>query len=102
MVSVSEFEDVLAEFKKGLSADERADFEFTTITDVYNEIARIQKLQEKRGMLRNLRRIEPFITGMVRYSQVIEVFVSAKPNILAFIWVSVIQYILSVRKFCTN
>jgi len=37
--------------------------------------------------LRNLRRIEPFITGISQYAKVIEVFVQVKPEILGLIWV---------------
>jgi hypothetical protein len=82
----TEFDHALENFTRNLSQKEQADFRFTTISDVYREIDRIQKDQESKGLLRNLRRLQPFIDGIQRYSSVIEQFVNVKPNILVFIW----------------
>jgi hypothetical protein len=82
----TEFDHALENFTRNLSQKEQADFRFTTISDVYREIDRIQKDQESKGLLRNLRRLQPFIDGLQRYSSIIEQFVNVKPNILAFIW----------------
>lgn len=82
----TEFDHALENFTRNLSQKEKVDFRFTTISDVYREIDRIQKDQESKGLLRNLRRLQPFIDGLQRYSSIIEQFVNVKPNILAFIW----------------
>jgi hypothetical protein len=82
----TEFDHALENFTRNLSQKEKADFRFTTISDVYREIDRIQKDQESKGLLQNLRRLQPFIDGLQRYSSIIEQFVNVKPNILAFIW----------------
>ena len=48
---------------------------------------KIQREQGARRSLQNIARIEPFINGLKKYSAVIEVFVQAKPELMAFIWV---------------
>jgi len=82
----SEFDHALQNFTRNLSPQEKEDFRFARISDVYGEIDRIQKIQEARGLLRNLRRIQPFVEGLNRYSKIIEQFVNVKPAVLSFIW----------------
>jgi hypothetical protein len=82
----SQFDHALENFTRNLSTQEKSDFRFTTISDVYREINRIQNIQASKGLLRNLRRIQPFIDGLNRYSKIIEQFVNVKPSVLAFIW----------------
>lgn len=82
------FETALADFVGSLSTAEKENFAFSNVSEVYQEIDKIQKSQESRGLLRNLRRVHSFVGGLNRYSQIIEQFVSAKPTLLAFIWVS--------------
>lgn len=81
------FDTALSSFKNGLTEKEKLDFSQTSIDDVYTETKRIQERQSQQGLLRNLRRIQPYINGLVQYSKVIEVFVQVKPEIMAFIWV---------------
>lgn len=88
MASASMFETALANFVGSLSTVEKEKFAFSSLSEVYQEIDKLQKSQESRGLLRNLRRVHSFIDGISRYSQIIEQFVSVKPSILAFIWVS--------------
>lgn len=88
MASISMFETALATFVGSLSTAEKERFAFSSVSEVYHEIDKIQKSQESRGSLRNLRRVQSFVDGINRYSQVIEQFVSIKPSLLAFLWVS--------------
>lgn len=81
------FETALATFVGSLSVAEKEKFAFSSISEVYQEIDNLQKSQEQRGLLRNLRRVHSFVDGINRYSQIIEQFVSVKPSLLAFIWV---------------
>ena len=83
----SAFDEALLRFKQDLPDHERRDFAIASVEDVYDEIRKIQEWQGKQGLLRNLRRIEPYINGLTQFSKVIEVFVQAKPEIMAFIWV---------------
>lgn len=92
-----QFEEALEAFKQALSQSEKADFQFTTVTDVYREIGRIQKEQERKHLQRGLKRITPFVDGLVRYSAVIEQFVTISPGILAPIW-GPLKFILQVSK----
>ena len=62
---------------------------FETIDDVYNEAERIQQEQAKKGALRGLKKIQPYLSHLQEYSGVIETFVQAKPSILALIWVCI-------------
>jgi hypothetical protein len=100
----TEFDHALENFTRNLSQKEKADFRFTTISDVYKEIDRIQKDQESKGLLQNLRRLQPLIDGLQRYSSVIEQFVNVKPNILAFIWgpIKLFLQISSTHVKCFN
>lgn len=85
---MSNFEEILVSFKKRLSAEHVELFQLATFDDLKDAITRIQKEQAARKSLRNLNKIKPFMNGLSQYAQVIEVFVQAKPEILAFIWVS--------------
>jgi hypothetical protein len=82
------FYSALCSFKQKLTQNQRDSFQHTTAEDVISELNAIQAEQEKRGSLRNLRRIEPFIQGINQFSEVLGIFVQAKPEILAFIWVN--------------
>ncbi|KAH7324015.1 ankyrin repeat-containing domain protein [Rhexocercosporidium sp. MPI-PUGE-AT-0058] len=80
------FEKILANFKKRLSPEDIELFQFTTLDDLKASIKRIQTEQAARKGLRNLNKIKPFLNGVKQYAGVLEVFVQAKPEILAFIW----------------
>lgn len=81
------FDEALDRSKKDLPDKEKADFAVASMQDVYNEAEKIQKKQSDKRSLRNMRRIEPYLKGLAQFSAVIEVFVQAKPEIMAFIWV---------------
>ena len=82
------FSRSLEAFKAQLPARDIESFEFTTFEDLKNAIAKIQGEQARRRGYRNLNKIRPFLNFVQQYARVIEQFVSAKPDILAFIWVS--------------
>ena len=81
------FTVALERFRNNLTATEISKFNLTTIDDVWAEVTKIQREQGARRSLQNMARIEPFINGLRSYSAVVEVFVQAKPEIMAFIWV---------------
>src|SRR5215471_8655298 len=58
----------------------------TCIEDVYDAVDKLQEEQGKRGRLRHLRKIEPYLERLRQYSDVINTFVQAKSDILALIW----------------
>ena len=82
------FETSIHEFKKKLK-DEKLYIEIlrtTTIDHVYDATDKLQDEQAKKGHLRHLSRIEPFLERLRSYTNTIETFVQAKPEILALIW----------------
>lgn len=81
------FSRVLSAFRRRLSPQDITDFQFTTLEDLKEEITRIQEIQAQRRSIRNLNKVRPFLNGIEQYSKIIEVFVNAKPDIMAFIWV---------------
>jgi hypothetical protein len=84
----STFEKILASFQTRLSQADVELFRITTFDDLKVAVATIQKEQAARKGLRNLNKIKPFLTCLNQYTQVLEVFVQVKPEILGFIWVS--------------
>ncbi|KAF2191077.1 hypothetical protein K469DRAFT_746515 [Zopfia rhizophila CBS 207.26] len=82
------FENAIRDFKASLKDDAlyKEILKTTTIDEVYDATDKLQNEQRKKGHLRHLSKIEPFLEGLRGYASVIEVFVQAKPNILALIW----------------
>ena len=58
-----------------------------TIEDVWEIAKRIQKNQGKRRELGNMNKIRPYLDGLKRYEDVINVFISSNPVHAALIWV---------------
>jgi hypothetical protein len=57
-----------------------------SVDQVYHLTDELQEEQARTGRLRHLSKIEPFLEGLKSYASVIEVFVQAKPDVLALIW----------------
>lgn len=87
MTDQSAFTRSLEAFKARLSDRDVQKFELTTYEDLRVAIDAIQTEQSQRRGLRNLNRIRPFLNFLQQYSRVIEQFVNAKAELLAFIWV---------------
>ncbi|KAI9855169.1 MAG: hypothetical protein M1813_000528 [Trichoglossum hirsutum] len=73
------FEDAFQRLELSLSRDDSREFRSTTLQDVKDAAAAIEKEQVRRKCLRNMRRIEPFVRRMEEYSRVIEVFCQGYP-----------------------
>ncbi len=86
--SDSAFSRSLEGFRRRLSAEDLENFELTTFESLELAIKDIQRDQAQRRVLRNLNKIKPFLRFLQDYARVIEQLVSAKPDFLAFIWVS--------------
>ena len=83
----SDIEILLSHFTTRLTQYEQDKIENASLPDLHEAIAKIQEKQRETKSYRNLRRIEPFITGMEEYLKVFEIFTSASP-IVAYVWVS--------------
>ncbi|KAI9664051.1 MAG: hypothetical protein M1821_007542 [Bathelium mastoideum] len=82
------FESVIRDFRSKLGNDAiyREILKSTTIDEVYNATDKLQVEQAKKGHLRHLSKIQPYLEGLRGYADVIEVFMQAKPDVLALIW----------------
>lgn len=89
----AEFRQVVDAFKAkaALTPEELQSFQFSTLSDVSVTMQAIQEKQAKRGKLRHLRRIEPFLKTMLEFGKVVEVFLNVS-DILAFVWVCFSSY----------
>ncbi|KAF8538870.1 hypothetical protein BDD12DRAFT_926090 [Trichophaea hybrida] len=95
--NIAPFQDAMNKAWDGLTEKEKAKFlMLRTIGDVYAETDRIQHEQGKKGLLRNLKQIDPYLLWLKQYSGVIEVFVQVNPQILALIWVGPIKILLQI------
>jgi len=83
---------VLSRFKDNLSEKDKADFEFTSLGDVYKVIDGIQKQQEKNKTLRYLNRLRPFLDAMGQFGKVLDTFANSSQYV-AFILVCCHQFI---------
>ncbi|KAH7359598.1 NACHT domain protein [Pyrenochaeta sp. MPI-SDFR-AT-0127] len=82
------FENIVQEFRTNLKNDELYNelLKTTSIDDVYDATDKLQHEQSKNGQLRHLSKIEPYLEGLRGYASIVEVFMQAKPEILALIW----------------
>ena len=88
------FSRSLEAFRRRLSTEDIEKLELTTFEDLQLAIKQIQSDQAQRRTLRNLNKIKPLLHFLQDYARVIELFVSVKPDFLAFIWVSTTTRIL--------
>ena len=82
------FESVIRRFKLDLGNDELYGelLKTKSIDEVYNITDQLQAEQAKNEHLRHLSKIQPFLEGLSSYASVIEVFMQAKPDVIALIW----------------
>jgi hypothetical protein len=82
------FEDAVSAFKKDIN--DRAMLaeilQTTTIDEVWKALDNVQRQQGSLGHLRHLGRFSSFIDRIEDYAKAIEIFVSAKSDILALIY----------------
>jgi len=98
MASPSEppaFARSLRAFKDRLSSRDIEAFDLATYEDLKTAVDAIQKEQSQRQGFRNLNKIRPLLEFLQQYSRVIEQFVTAKADFLAFVWVGVRLFMLS-------
>jgi hypothetical protein len=92
------FLSVFTSFKETLPQHHVDEFqEIKNLEDLDLAIREIEKQQANRKSLRDMGKVRPFLNALDQYSQVIEVFVNAKPDMLAFIW-GPIKFCLQVKQ----
>ncbi|KAH7077841.1 hypothetical protein BKA63DRAFT_509181 [Paraphoma chrysanthemicola] len=82
------FNTSIEQFRVKLKNDDlyREILQTRKIEEVYDITDKLQEEQSRTGRLRHLSKIEPFLEGLRGYASVIEVFMQAKPDVLALIW----------------
>jgi hypothetical protein len=82
------FNAAISDFREKLKDDNvyHEILKTTSIDQVYDFTDNLQREQAKEGHLRHLSKIEPYLNRLREYTGVREVFVQAKPDILALIW----------------
>jgi hypothetical protein len=82
------FVQTVREFKASLKNDDLYSeiMKTTTIDEVYDLTDKLQEEQIKKGELRHLAKISPYLERLQEYASAIQVFIQIKPDILAAIW----------------
>ena len=80
------FTKTIADFTSKLPDVVDAFTNIRTLEDVERVILEIEAKQADRKSLRYLNKIKPCLHLLEEYSKTIEVFVNAKPDIMAFVW----------------
>lgn len=57
-----------------------------SIDQVYDATDKLQEEQGKKGHLRHLSKIEPYLTRLNEYADALGVFIQVKPDVLALVW----------------
>jgi hypothetical protein len=94
--SLSSFEAAFNSLKDSVSAKDATAFQTTTLEEVWKAAEEIQLAQRQRKSLRNLRRIEPFLKCLGKYSEVIGVLCNGTPY-LPWIWVSKESFVFRTK-----
>jgi len=80
-------EAAFTRLKNSITVEDARTFHSTQLQDVRQAAIDIEKWQRNRGSLRNMKRIEPFLKSIEKYSNVIETLCNQTPY-LPFVWVS--------------
>lgn len=82
------FQAAMHEFKTNLNTDELYTklLAVSSIDEVYDLTDKLQADQGRKGRLRHLAKIEPFLNRLREYTGTIDTFVQAYPEIMGLIW----------------
>jgi tetratricopeptide (TPR) repeat protein len=98
--SAHTFETAIKTLKDAINPADAVAFRSTSMEDVWKAAEEIQESQRKRKSLRNMRRIEPFLKALEKYSKCIEVLCNGTPY-LPWIWAP-IKLALQLAEEYTN
>jgi hypothetical protein len=89
--------DAFENLNRSISKEDAHIFASTTLKDVWSAVRHIDSEQRKRQSAQNLRRIEPFLKGIDKYTKVIEVLCNGTP-FMPYVWVCSRSPLLSPRQ----
>lgn len=78
--------DAFQRLHRSISDEDAHKFASTELKDVWAAVREIEITQRKRQSAQNLRRIEPLLRGIEKYSKVIEVLCNGTPY-MPYVWV---------------
>lgn len=93
--------DAFEKLKRSISEEDARNFASTELKDVWSAVREIDGKQRKRQSAQNLRRNEPLLRGIEKYTKVIEVLCNGTPY-MPYVWVrthSATQWTKSLRAF---
>ncbi|KAF4635072.1 hypothetical protein G7Y89_g3030 [Cudoniella acicularis] len=82
------FQDKFKRLEETVNFDDKREFQLTTLQDVREAARQIERGLGDRGCLRNMKRLQPFLNGLDRYSTIIEILCNGTPY-LPYIWAPV-------------
>jgi hypothetical protein len=82
----STIEAAFRKLKQSVSSNDALVFQSTTLEDVWKAAEEIERVQRQRRSLRNLKRIEPLLRALDKYSKPVEILCNGTPY-LPWIWV---------------
>lgn len=77
--------EAFGKFHRSISVEDAHTFASTTLSDVWATVRDIEKMQRKGIQSQNLRRLEPLLRGIERFTKVAEIFCNG--TYLPYIWV---------------
>ncbi|KAM3072164.1 hypothetical protein ACMFMG_008621 [Clarireedia jacksonii] len=82
------FDSAIRDFKDKLQDDDlyRDIIQVKSIEEVYDATDKLQQEQGKKGHLRHLSKIAPYLTRINDYTNAVNAFIQVKPDILGLIW----------------
>lgn len=87
VAATNTIEAAFKRLEQTVSHDDARDFHNTELKHVRQAALDIEKSQRERKSLRNMRRIEPLLTGIQQYAGPLETLCQGTPY-LPFVWVS--------------
>lgn len=79
-------ERAFLKLKQSVSNNDAVVFQSTMLEDVWKAAEEIERVQRQRKSLRNLKRIEPLLHALDKYSKPVEILCNGTPY-LPWIWV---------------
>jgi hypothetical protein len=91
------FQTAISKLKQTVSPTDALAFETMHSEDVWKAAENIQSIHREKKALRNMRRIEPFLEALGKYSTAVDILCNGTPY-LPWIWVSILQIKYNISK----
>jgi hypothetical protein len=90
-------ESAFLKLKQSVNSNDAVVFQSTTLEDVWKAAEEIERVQRQRKSLRNMKRIEPLLLALDKYSKPVDILCQGTPY-LPWIWVCTVGiYYIGLR-----